>query len=215
MRERELARRAGEAGVLDRLGDRFALARNIVHVSPIGHILAGFSFQTIYEAQFVRVVAFAMPLAPPTDGIVYSVSAGVWQGDILEPKGLPDELVAALEDYVPLVVRHSEAGRFLRSRRRSRNHDGVEEEEAYLHLAAGNARRARQYLGHLSRGRSPRPLVRLATRVIDDVSPIPAATRERAKRMLGLLDASEASALDQLREWQDQTLAAIRMPRRE
>jgi hypothetical protein len=210
---RELARRAEEAGVLDRLGDGFVLERSILHATPVGHILAGFSFETIDEARHIRVVAFATPLAPPADGLAYSMSDVAWQGDVREPKGLPGELLAALVDRVPLVARHSDPRRFLRSRRRTRNHDAVDEEEAYLHLAAGNLRRARWYLRHLSRGRSPWPWVQSAARVFDDVPPISPATRERATRMLELLDDGEASALAELRAWQDETLAAVRLSR--
>jgi hypothetical protein len=213
MRDRELARRANEAHLVGRLGDRFVLERSIVHLSPIEHILAGFSFETIYEAQYVRVVAFAMPLAPPNDIIAYPIGVDVWEGDIHQASGLPVDLLEAMKERVPFLVRHSDPRRFIRSRQRSRNYGRAEEEEAYLYLASGELRYARTRLKHLSYGRSSRFHLRLAAKVLDDVLPVSAAARDRAREMLVKLDASEAAACAQLRSWQDQTLAAVRLTR--
>lgn len=213
MRERELARRVGEAHLLERLGGRFVLERSALHVAPVDHILAGFNFETIYEAQHVRVVAFAMALAPPDDDIAYPVRTDVWQGDIYQATGFPGDLVEAIVGCRAFVERHSDPRRFLRSRSRTRNYDRVDEEEAYLYLATGDLQRARSRLRHLSRGRSSRLLVRLVASVFDEVTPFSAAARERASDMLLKLNGDEAAAFTQLREWQDQTLAAIRMSR--
>lgn len=226
MKKRELARRVEESGLLRRLGRPFALnpGQHLIYVAPVEHILAGFSFETIYVANLVRVRAFAMALAPPTDGIHYGAMLHrrdpVWDDYLQDEVGFPDELVEAMVEHVPFVLAHSRPRRYLRSRHRTRNHIGVKEEEAYLRVAIGRLRRARRDVKHLSRGRWPGVVGRVlssvpAWAVPADVEPVPAEVRKRAQEMLDSLDAGPAKAQSLLRRWEDETRTAIGVRRQD
>jgi hypothetical protein len=225
MKKRELARRVEESGLLTRLGGHFALSsgRHLIHVAPVEHILAGFSFETIYVANSVRVRAFAMALAPPTDAITYSALLHqrdpVWDGYLQDEVGFPNELLEAMVEHVPFVLAHSQPKRYLRSRHRSRSWVGVEEEEAYVRVAAGKLGRARRDVNLLSRGRLPGIVGRVLSSLPSwalpadaEVRPVP-AVRERAQQMLEALDAGPVAAQSLLRHWEDETLSAIRVSR--
>jgi hypothetical protein len=222
MKKRELARRVEESGLLRRLGPSFALSPgpHVIHVAPVEHILAGFSFETIYVAHSVRVQAFAMALVPPPrDYIAYHAMPGrgfpVWDGDVLDEVGLPVDLVEAIVAHVPFVLAHSRPRRFLRSRRRTRGHlaQPFRESEAYLRVAAGSFRRARRDVKRLSRGKWPGLLGRIES-VIPGGESVPADAQHRAQQMLHALHAGPGPAQSLLRQWEDETLSAIRVPRR-
>jgi hypothetical protein len=201
MKGREWERLANRE-ILPVLGESFAVRGSLIYRSPIEHVLLGINAETMYERTRLTLQTVVTPLYRPDDNLAYFVPKTLGGIDV-DAGGLPAGAIDLFVDAVPFLEAYATPELLLADSSWKEVDDVVRlEVEGYSYVLTGDDGIARQVLEHASR-LELEPPVREWEREI----------QLRCRHVVSLLEESVGRACAQLAEWEDQTLAALRLPR--
>jgi hypothetical protein len=187
--------------ILPALGENYAVKRSFIYRRPIEHVLLGVNAVTMYEASRLHFKGVAMPLYQPFDTLASLIPNDLGATDV-EDGRLPSGTIDVFLRAVPFLEAHATPELLLADSSWKQPDDVVRlEVEGYSYLLARDEGTARQVLEHAL-----------------DVETDPnleweQEIRSRCRFVLSLMGESLGSALAQLSEWEEQTLAALRLSR--
>ena len=186
--------------ILPALGEGWAVKGSLIYRVPVEHILLGVQADTVYEATRLFLESVVMPLYRPKSWLAYFVPNRLDAIDVVGgqlPRGAVDVFVRA----VPFFESHATPSLLLADNSWKWDDAVPLEVEAYSLLLAGQVPAARAVLA------------RVAAHDPDPELPFESEVVRRAQQMLALLEVDAARAVDQLIEWEDETLANLRLQR--
>jgi hypothetical protein len=188
--------------IVPALGSAYAVEGSLIYRRPIEHVLLGVNVDTVYVASRLHVKAVVMPLYSPRGHLTYFVPRDLGAIDVLDKTRLPSGALELFTAAVPFLEQHATPELLLRDESWKRADDSVRlEVEGYSYLLVGDGGSARQILEHAT------------TLPTDPELEWLGEIQRRCRLVLSLMQGGLDRACAQLVEWEDETLAALRLSR--